>query len=336
MKSRIYYLVLPLFIFATNVLAAEEAIPVKTAALSELAIYPQRTAPATVVSLNTTRVAAEIPAIIEVLAVRVGDIVEKDQVLVELKCIDYEIEQDGAEARLKSLTARIELAKRRLERTRKLTMKQSVSEELLDERESDLTVLQADRRAAQASLNLTKVHVATCTIKSPFRALVTERTSSVGNYAEVGKTLVKILDLEQLEISAQVYAQDVYQLETSEQLMFQHDDKSYPVILRAILPSINSETRNREIRLLFKNGPALSGAAGKLIWNDKRPHVPGNLIVRRGGALGVFTYTKGKVNFNVLPAAQAGRASPTKIDPTAIIVTEGYYSLNDNDDVVLR
>jgi hypothetical protein len=148
--------------------------------------------------------------------------------------------------------------------------------------------------------------------------------------------LVKILDLEQLEISAQVYAQDVYQLETSEQLMFQHDDKSYPVILRAILPSINSETRNREIRLLFKNGPALSGAAGKLIWNDKRPHVPGNLIVRRGGALGVFTYTKGKVNFNVLPAAQAGRASPTKIDPTAIIVTEGYYSLNDNDDVILR
>ncbi|MBT7952419.1 MAG: efflux RND transporter periplasmic adaptor subunit [Gammaproteobacteria bacterium] len=336
MKSRIYYLVLSLSVFASNVLVAEEAIPVKTAALSELAIYPQRTAPATVVSLNTTRVAAEIPAKIEVLNARVGDIVEKDQILVELKCIDYEIEQDGAEARLKSLEARIELAKRRLERTRKLTMKQSVSEELLDERESDLTVLQADRLAAKATLNLAKVRVATCTIKSPFRALVTERTSSIGNYAEVGKTLVKILDLEQLEISAQIYAQDVYQLETSNQLMFLHDDKSYPVNLRAILPSINSETRNSEVRLLFQNGPALPGASGKLIWNELRAHIPGNLIVKRKGELGVFIYAAGKAQFVALPTAQAGRASPVDLSLNSIIITEGHFALNNNDAVVVH
>ena len=336
MKSRIYYLVLSLFVFATNVLVAEEAIPVKTAALSELAIYPQRTAPATVVSLNTTWVAAEIPAKIVVLDARVGDIVEKDQVLVKLKCIDYEIEQDGAEARLNSLTARIELAKRRLERTRKLTMKQSVSEELLDERESDLTVLQADRRSAQASLNLAKVHVATCTIKSPFRALVIERTSSIGNYAEVGRTLVKILDLEQLEISAQVNAQDVYQLETSEQLMFQHDDKLYPVNLRAILPSINSETRNSEVRLLFQNGPALPGASGKLVWKEKRAHIPGNLIVKREGQLGVFLFDKGSAKFVALPDAQAGRASPVDLSLDLTIITEGHFAVNNNDSVVVR
>ena len=336
MKSRIYYLVLPVLIFFSNLPVAEEVVLVKTESLSDLALYPQRTAPATVVSLNRTGIAAEIPAKIEAINVRVGDIVEKNQVLIQLKCIDYELEQDEAEARLKSFGARIELAKRRLQRTRKLTEKQSVSEELLDERESDLTVLQADWAAARASLNLTKVRVATCIIKSPFRALVTERTSSVGNYAEVGKTLVRILDIEQLEISAQVYAQDVKQLKSANALSFEHDGNSYPVNLRSILPSINSETRNREIRLLFQNGPALPGAAGKLTWRDERPHVPGNLIVKRDGELGIFVLENNKARFIHLAAAQAGRASPTDIATTSILVTSGHYALRDNDAVVTQ
>lgn len=330
------FLVFVILLLNCHLVFAQQTIKVETALLSEIAIYPKRSAPATVVSLNATGVAAEIPAKIQVITVRVGDIVEKDQVLVHLKCIDYELEQDEAEARLMSFGARIDLAKRRLQRTRKLTEKQSVSEELLDERESDLAVLQSDRAAARASLNLTRVRVATCIIKSPFRALVTERTSSVGNYAEVGKTLVRILDIEQLEISAQVYAQDVKQLKSGNALFFEHDDNSYPVNLRSILPSINSETRNREIRLLFQNGPALPGAAGKLTWRDKRPHVPGNLIVKRDGELGIFVLENKKARFIHLAAAQAGRASPTDIATTSILVTSGHYALRDNDAVVTQ
>ena len=126
------FLVFVILLLNCHLVFAQQTIKVETALLSEIAIYPKRSAPATVVSLNATGVAAEIPAKIQVITVRVGDIVEKDQVLVHLKCIDYELEQDEAEARLMSFGARIDLAKRRLQRTRKLTEKQSVSEELLD------------------------------------------------------------------------------------------------------------------------------------------------------------------------------------------------------------
>jgi RND family efflux transporter MFP subunit len=336
MKSRIYFLLLPLFVFASSFSVAEEAIPVKTAVLSEIAIYPQRSAPATVVSLNTTGIAAEIPAKIEVIDVRVGDIVEQDQVLVRLNCVDYKVEQAGAEARLASINARIDLANRRLARTRELTLKQSVSEELLDERESELAVLTADRAAAKASLDLAKIHVATCVIKSPFRALVIERSSSLGNYADVGKTLVKILDLDQLEVSAQVYAMDVHEVERNEQLRFEYDDGSYPLKLRSVLPIINTETRNVEVRLLFQNGPALPGASGKLIWTDRQPHIPGNLIVKRDGRLGIFIENTGKAEFVELPHAQSGRASPVELPLEAKIITEGHFALNDNDAVVVH
>ena len=336
MKLLIQTLLMLSLCFGAGLLAAQESASVETATLSSIAIYPQRSAPARVISLNASNIAAEIPARIVSIDVRVGDIVEKDQVLVELRCIDYKLEQAGAEARVKSFDSRIELAQRRLERTRKLTMKQSVSEELLDERESALAVLLSDRVAATASLNLTRARVANCSIKSPFPALVTERTSAVGNYAEVGRTLVKILDIEQLEISAQVYALDIGQLESARQLSFEHDDSSYPVELRSILPSINAETRNREVRLLFQNGSALTGASGKLVWKEQRPHIPGNLIVRRHGELGVFIYENGNARFNVLPSAQSGRASPLDLPLSTIIITEGHYSLNDNDSVVAR
>lgn len=334
MRRQLYILLFSSLFFPFNLAQAKDEIKVEAAALSEIALYPQRTAPAAVVSLNMTGVAAEIPARIEKIAVRVGDIVKKGQLLVKLDCTDYELQRSQSLARLKALEARIELARRRLERTRKLTMKQSVSEELLDERESDLAVLQADRAAAQASLKLTKAQVADCVIGSPFGALVTKRISSVGNYAEVGKPLVQILDIEQLEVSAQVYAQDVKQLEDARDLQFEHDDVFFPVNLRSVLPSINSETRNREVRLLFQNGPALPGAAGKLVWRETRPHVPGNLIVNRGKELGIFILEKNHARFLPLPAAQAGRASPLDLPLSTLIITEGHYSVN-NDDAVL-
>lgn len=336
MKVLIYSPLFLLLFFYANTLSAEDAVNVEVTPLSELALYPQRSSPASVVSLNDSGIAAEIAAKINSIAVRVGDIVEKDQILVELDCTDYALARDQADAQLKALGARIELAKRRLERTRTLTKKQSVSEELLDERESDLAVLLADRAASRAGVKLASARVSDCVIKSPFRALVTKRISAEGSYADIGKPLVQVLDIDQLEISAQVYAQDVGQLKTTNNLFFEHDGNEYPVNLRTILPSINSETRNSEIRLLFQNGPALPGAAGKLVWREVRPHIPGNLIVRRDGELGVFVLENSKAKFRVLASAQAGRASPIDFPIDTLLITEGHFSLNDDDIVVVK
>ena len=313
----------------------QEPKPVRVAALEEIAIYPSRTAPATVLSLNDTGIAPEIPARIEELLVNVGDIVKEGALLIKLNCIDFELALEQAQARLDSLKARVELAERRLERTRKLTLKQSVSEELFDERESDLGVLLADKRAATAAVDMEKVHVRNCKIHSPFRALVTERIGSVGHYAEVGKPIVQVLDIDKLEISAQVFAKDVFMLKEAKELNFEYNGQAYPLILRAILPAINSDTRNQEVRLLFKNGPALVGAAGKLSWTETRPHVPGDLIIRRDGKLGFFIYQGSQARFVTVSSAQAGRSSPVNLSTDTMIITDGHFALKDSDKIVI-
>ena len=315
---------------------AAEPLPVKTAAFSDLAVHPERSAPAVTLSLNDAPIAAQIAARVDAIAVKVGDVVARGQLLVRLECADYELARRQAGARLAALAVRIDLAEKKLKRTRELTRTQAVSEEVLDERESDLKVLRGDHTAAAAELETAKLNESRCLVKSPYQAIVTRRAAAEGQYASAGTTLVQIMDIRALEVSAQVFSGDVEQITAGDaELYFEFAEKRYPVALRAVVPAINSETRNREVRLLFREQPALPGAAGKLVWRDPRPHVPGNLLVGRGDALGVFIVNGGHARFIPLALAQPGRASPADLAPAAKIVTEGRYALQDGDPVVI-
>ena len=332
MMKKLLILLLSVFLISSSVYANEK-ITVNTAPLSDIAIYPERSAPATVISLNESTVSARITAQVEELPVRVGDIVEAGSTLAKLDCSDYKLASRESRSRIEALNAQIELAKRRLERTKTLTLKQSVSEELLDERESALAVLNADIRGAKADLEMAKIDESRCVVKSPFRALIVERTSAVGQFTNVGSALVKIMDIEQLELSAQAFTQDTDQIMKSGELFFEHAGTKYPVELRTVMPAINTETRNREVRLLFKDEPALPGAAGKLLWRDNRAHIPGEFLVNRNGELGVFSIEDNVAHFISIPSAQAGRASPTTLPVNTPLVIEGHFSLKEADSV---
>ncbi len=333
--NKLLALFLPALLISSNTLANEK-ITVDTATIADVAIYPERSAPATVISLNESTISARITAQVDELPIRVGDIVETGSILAKLDCSDYKIASRESRSRIEALKAQIELAKRRLQRTKKLTLKQSISEEILDERESDLAVLNADIRGAKADLEMAIVNESRCTVKSPFRALIVERTSAVGQYTNVGTALVKIMDIDQLELSAQAFSQDTQQITNSSELVFEHAGNRYPVKLRTVIPAINTETRNREVRLLFKNGSALPGAAGKLLWRDSRAHIPGEFLVNRNGELGVFSIKDNVAHFISIPSAQAGRASPTTLPIDTPLVIEGHFSLKEADNVSVK
>ena len=313
----------------------QNAVAVKTARVKDLAIYLWKSAPATVVSLNDTSVAAQIKARIDEISVKVGEVVDAGSVLVRLDCTDYRTAEQQVEAEIGALEARIRLAERRLERTRKLEQQRTASEELLDQREADLAVLHAQRRGALSRLENAKTNISRCAISSPYRAVVTARLAAVGEFADMGTRLVEIMDIEQLEISAQVPVRDIEAVEHAKEIYFEDTTKRYAVKLRTVTPAVNTQTRNREVRLLFSNGPALPGAAGKLIWRDSQPHVSAKLLVRRGNNFGIFINNNGKARFHIIPGAQQGRTTPVDLPPDTIVVTEGQYRLEDGQSVIL-
>ncbi len=323
-----------LFIFPL-VAAAQNTVAVKTARLQDLAVYLWKSAPATVVSLNDTAVSAQIKARVDDIAVKVGDVVEAGAALVRLDCTDYRIIRQQVEAEIGALDARIQLAERRLQRTRKLEQQQTASEELLDQREADLAVLHAQRRGATSQLESATINVSRCTVRSPYRAVITSRLAAVGEFADVGTRLVEMMDVERLEVSAQVPVPDIGGMEQAVEIYFEDKASRYALTLRTVTPAVNTRTRNREVRLLFDSETALPGAAGKLTWRDSQPHVSARLLVRRGNDFGIFINNTGKARFHVIPDAQQGRNAPVDLPPDTVVVTEGHYGLEHGQPIVL-
>lgn len=328
-KLQLLILIFAALIIPSLVHAADK-VTVKIAKVADVAIYPERSAPATVVSLNQSVISAQIAAKVDELSVLVGDLIEKGGPLAKLDCSDHELSYQESIASLEALQTKRDLAKRRLERTRQLTIKQSVAEEILDERESDYAVLSSELKGSQAEIKMKKLEQSRCIVTSPFRALVVERVSAVGEFVNVGTALVKVIDIENIEVSAQVSSRDSDQVSQASKLYFEHNNIRTLVKLRSIVQAINAETRNREVRLIFSDSQVLPGTAGKLIWSDERTHIPSELLVRRNGELGVFTVEGNVAKFNTIPTAQAGRASATSLTKDAHVVTEGHFSLKES------
>jgi len=319
--------------FYISVATAEQA-NISARSLAEIAIYPERSASATVVSLNNSPISAQIDATVASIPVKVGYQVKEGDLLVSLECQEFDLLADRNRAELARVQARIILAEQRFDRSQSLLDRKLVSQEDLDSRQADLDSILAEKRAAAANLNLSKLNQSYCEIKSPMKALVTKRMVGLGQYAKVGTELVELLDIEDIEISAQVYSEDANQLNAGSSVVFEQNGRRYPLRVRALLSAIDSQTRNREVRLLFSETPALPGSSGKIVWRDTRPHVPPALIVERNNALGIFVSNGGVAEFHAIKNAQAGRANPIDLPITARIIYEGYLSLEDRDSIV--
>jgi len=323
-----------LAVISQAVLAAGPT-PVRVARLDAIAVYPAHSAPATVVSGSEAELSAELAARIIAFPPAVGDIIEKGATIARLDCRDYQLELAAARADLVELEARLELAERRLERARELTARQSLAVEVLDERNAERAVARAQIAAARARIERDEVAVSRCVVTSPFRAVLLERLAPLGQYTAVGEAVARVIDLDDIELSAQVGADDVDAIEATASLDFVAGGRRYPVSLRIAVAAITTATRTRELRLRFTDTRPLSGTAGELEWRDARPHVPGSVLVQRGDALGLFVVADDRARFSVLPAAQAGRPSAVALPDAAMIVVEGQYGLNDGDSVTL-
>ena len=318
---------------------ASEVIPVISKPLSSVAIYPQFRAPANVISMNNSRISAEVSARITSIPANVGEEVKKDQVLVRLEQRDYQLAVEREQAKLEALLARIKLADYELNRALSLSKKQAVSEQLLKQREAELNTLRADEKGQRVALQLAKQNLEKTVIRAPFPAVITEHIGQVGELAAPGSPLLQIVDSSNLEVSANIQAHHAEEIIKAKSLHLLSEGNRYPLLLRVITPAIDSKSRTREARLLFKNEqlfkdkPAMPGGAGELAWERSSASLPSDLLVKRNGKLGVFVQRENQARFLPLPDAEEGRPASTNLPPDTQIITQGRFRLQDGDAV---
>lgn len=315
--------------------SGERPIQVTTAPLGEVAVHQQYSAPATTLSLNESRISAETTGTILKIPVQVGDRVERDALLIALDCRDNQLKLRRAESGLASIEARVTLAQRQVARTRSLRKTSSVSEERLNQQEAELRIAEADRQAQLAAIAEARLNRQRCEIRAPFAGVVRERLAGEGEWVNPGEPLIQLIDLERLEISAQVSVDRVDSLQASDRVVLETNQGLFPVRLRQVVPVIESLGRNREVRLQFTDGRAMPGSSGRLLWQSQQTFVPADLPVRRGETLGLFTIDQGKARFVPLTRALEGHPTPVDLPADTLLVIEGRQALSDGSAIEL-
>ena len=322
---------------STGVDVFAEPVPIHVSPLSELIEYRQHIAPATVLSINESRLSAEISARVVATPVQVGDRVEAGADLVRLDDQDLIRAVEADQARLDALAVRLEFARYQLSRARTLSKKQVMSEELLHQRQADVDALVADKRAQAAALALSRQRLDKSHIRAPYGGIVTERMAQIGQLTSPGAPLAWMFDPEHVEVGADIQSNEVDSLTHARGPRLHVDGQDYVLELRTIVPRIDLPSRTQQARLRFTGAPALAGRAGELKWRDDRAMIPAELVLQRGEHYGFFVVREGHAHLITLPDAQPGRPAviPSLVDDS-MVVTDGRYGLHDGDEVVLK
>lgn len=315
--------------------AAQATLPeVAAAPFADIALYPEREAPATALGRNEARIAAEVSARVLAIAADSGDVVKAGQVLVRLDPRDAELALARAEAALLQVDARLKQAEAQIQRARSLREKNFISAEALTLRETELTAAQADVQAARANRDSARRGVEKCTVLAPFAGIVRSRTAQVGELAAPGSLLLSLAESADVQVVAQVQSRDADGLADATP-EFVAGDRRYVLKLLRISSAVSREARTVEARYAFAGQSAAPGSEGRLVWRDPRPHIAADYILRRNGEQGVFVIEQGKARFQPLPGAQEGRPARADLAAATDVVTRGRHALQDGVPVTM-
>lgn len=302
--------------------------------LQSIAIYPEYKAPATVVTLNDSQLSSELAAVVEDIPVEVGQVVKKGDLLVSLRKADYQLALQREQAALDALRVKIEFADYQLQRAQKLEKQKAVAEELLKQRETDLAVLVSENQSRMLALKQARRNLAKTDLRAPFDAVISEKIASVGELANPGTPLMRIIDAQRREVTAELQSYQVASLRSAASLVFKNRSDTYSVQLRSVLPVVDLRKRTQEVRLTFSSSKALVGTSGELVWKNSQAHVPAEILVQRNGRLGIFIVNGNNLaKFVAIDDAAEGRPALVDFSLNTKIVTKGRFRLQDGDAV---
>jgi len=298
-------------------------VNVSVSTVDQVAYYPQGSAPATTLSLNDARLSAQIQSVIIEIPVMVADTVDRGDVLVRLDCRNNMAVNQSNQARLS-------LTEYQLQRASRLSKDKHISEEILRTRQSEIVI-------ARSALKVSSIDVERCEVVAPFRGVVTQRIADVGEWVNQGEPLMQLVDLDHVEVSAQLPDLLINGLDTIPRFDFVVGSSHFPLTLRKIAEVVDKAARTREVRLQFSGRQAHPGQSGRLVWQQAKRYLPSAFLVSRNNEYGVFIVKDGRAKFVAVADAQEGR--PVRIDLAAdvLLIDKGRHSVKDNDVVnILR
>lgn len=194
---------------------ALESLHLSYARAEQREISPSLQVPAEIVAVPDRRatIGPRVAGRVVEVRVNVGDQVERGAVLVALESDEV----GRAWADLIAARSRESVARRALERQRRLLEDRITSQRAVEEAEGALQVAEADLQAARTRLQTFGVsgtgsaprNPARVSLTSPIAGTVVGRSVHVGQWIEPSNTVIEVVDLDELWVRASVYEREM-------------------------------------------------------------------------------------------------------------------------------
>jgi RND family efflux transporter MFP subunit len=243
---------------ATDDLPAVGIAQVKTVRLA-----PQASFPGTVMSRNDSKLAADVAGRVEWVA-EVGTALKQGDVVARLDKHMAEMQRTSDRANVERLSAIVRYDRIHADSMDKLMAKNVVAKTVRDQavstRDSDVAAL----AQAQAALERAQYQLDHLEIRAPFAGRVVARLINAGEYASEGHEVVRLVDLDSIEISAQVPIQSMQFLRENMHVTAEVNGKPVDTIVRTVVPVGDQLSRTVEVRLTLAASAAFVGDAAKV------------------------------------------------------------------------
>jgi multidrug efflux system membrane fusion protein len=164
----------------------DDAIPVQVAAVKRGPVDLSVSSVGTVLALNTAVLRPRVDAPIQSVRFREGQLVARDEVLIELDPLPFRAQLQAAKAQRDRDAAMLENAKRDFERYETLLQQDSTTAQTRDTALAAVRQLTATVENDEAQIDLAKLSLSYATIRAPFAGRIGARLVDAGNIVHVG------------------------------------------------------------------------------------------------------------------------------------------------------
>lgn len=284
-------LLLALLLFFTSSLSAAPrgyASPVAVSEVAERMMAPQVWVNGEIISRSNSQIATEIAGRLTWVA-EVGQKIKAGQTLAR---IDVTLLQQQLEEQLAIVAreqARLDFLDQEVVRLNSLVKQRNVSQSNLDQTIADRAVARGDLAVAKARTEQVAERLRRSEISAPFSGVVSERLLQSGEWADSGKAVVRLVDVQSKEIRAWVTDQVLPFIKKGDHLNIDISGQHSEAEIHTIVPVGGERSRLYEIRLILPTqdwsvGQSLRVAAPT---SQRQQHlsVPRDaLVLRRDGS----------------------------------------------------
>ncbi|HEY2447041.1 MAG TPA: efflux RND transporter periplasmic adaptor subunit [Rhizomicrobium sp.] len=252
---------------------------------------PKVVLPGTVVARNDSHLASEVEGRVAWVA-EVGTVLKAGDVVARIDKNVAGMQLASDKANVARSSAQLKFDSSQADRMDRLFSQSAIARATRDQAQSTREMDQGALAQAQASMRKSEYQFNHSEIRAPFPGRVVARLINPGEYATPGKDIVRLVDIDSIEVKAQSPIDTARFLHEGMPVNVEVAHRPIVANVRAIVPVGDEASRTIEIRVTLKAGQAFVGDAAKVMVPSAAPRdvlaVPRDALVLREDNTYVF------------------------------------------------